>query len=275
MYSNSKKNDKNSGSSTMYLEATSKTHASAPGPRGAAHMHHCAMCSASKSCLPLLAERSEQHMTVPLVRGQRRVARNTLLCREGDQFHTLYIVRLGQFKILSRDPTGELRVVKFHMQGDVIGMDAIASGAFPNRAMALEDSEVCEVSYAQLRHAMFKDPPIADQLLRTMSKVMVDQHERSNLLSLASPEARFVSFLLSISKRYARLGYSSHAFRLPMSRSDIGSYLGTTVETVSRLISRLNAQDTVAIRGRLVELRNREALQEWLEAAGGGVRTDN
>jgi CRP/FNR family transcriptional regulator len=67
------------------------------------------------------------------------------------------------------------------------------------------------------------------------------------------------------------LGYSDRSFRLGMTRGDIGSYLGTTVESVSRVISRFNAQGAVSISGRTVELRNRAYLVSILRSKNNGI----
>ena len=225
----------------------------------------CAVCGADKCCIPNLFNSSDAHLFECVSTGKRRIARNATLCRENDKFNMLYVVRFGQFKVLRRDPTGVLRIVKFHMQGDLIGLDAISSGRHPAGVMALEDSEVCEISFVQLQRAMVGATQLFEQFLKTMSAALREQHERSTLLSLSSLDERFASFLLSLSAQYGARGYSSRSFRLAMSRSDIGSYLGTTVETVSRLIARFNAQHTVAINGRLVELHDRERLAALLE----------
>lgn len=255
------------------MESVSRTHTPYPafghGAVQALAHEACAVCGADKPCIPNLFNGTEAHLFECVSTGRRRIARNATLCRENDKFNMLYVVRFGQFKVLSRDPAAALRVVKFHMPGDLIGLDAISHGRYPSRVMALEDSEVCEISYVQLQRAMAGTANAFEQFVRTMSNALLEQHERSTLLSLSSLDERFASFLLSLSAKYGRRGYSIRSFRLAMSRSDIGSYLGTTVETVSRLIARFNAQHIVAINGRLVELHDRERLAALLEGDCG------
>ncbi len=228
---------------------------------------HCALCGAAKSCLPMLFHTGDAEILDTVLTGKRRVERNAVLCRENDRFDMLYVVRSGQFKVLSRDPGGTLHVVKFYMPGDIIGMEAIAAGVHVARVMALEDSEVCEISYRNVRQAMASAPQLGEQFLKIMSGALANNYERSCLLSMASLDERFAGFLLDLSNKYERRGYSSRSFRLSMTRSDIGSYLGTTVETVSRLIARFNTQHGVSISGRLVELHDREQLRAVLDGS--------
>lgn len=240
----------------------------APAHRDASH---CALCGAIKCCLPALFQSGDGNVFDTVISGKRRVERNTTLCREKDKFDMLYVVRFGQFKVLSRDPSGILHVVKFYMPGDVIGMDAIASGSHTVRVMALENSEVCEISYRHIKQAMASKPQLSERFLQIMSGVLASHYERSCMLSLPSLDERFASFLLDLSDKYERRGYSSHTFRLSMTRGDIGSYLGTTVETVSRLIARFNAQHGVSITGRLVELRDPQRLRALLAVEDGAL----
>lgn len=228
----------------------------------------CALCGAHKSCMPDLFHGSDAHAYESIISGKRRIERNANLCSENDKFMTLFIVRFGQFKVLSRDPSGILHVVKFYMPGDVIGMDAIATGVHKVRVMALESSEVCEIPYRYIKQAMAIAPKFGERFLKIMSTALADHYERSGLLSLPSLDERFASFLLDLSRKYERQGYSGRSFRLSMTRGDIGSYLGTTVETVSRLIARFNAQHGVSIVGRLVELRDRSQLIALLDGDG-------
>ncbi|WP_426196150.1 helix-turn-helix domain-containing protein [Massilia sp. DWR3-1-1] len=225
----------------------------------------CALCGARRACVPTLFQAIDSEVFDSVIYGKRRIDRNAILCTENDKFDMLYIVRFGQLKMLRRDPSGILHVVKFYMPGDIIGMDAIATGVHCVRVMALENSELCEVSYRHLKQAMADAPQFTERFVKTMSRALADDHERSCVLSLSNLDERFASFLLDLSNKYERQGYSGRSFRLSMTRGDIGSYLGTTVETVSRLIARFNAHHGVSITGRLVEVHDREQLLAVLD----------
>jgi CRP/FNR family transcriptional regulator len=216
--------------------------------------------------VPNLLSAQESLQFEQLVVGRRRVARHASLYHEHDRFDMLYAVRYGQFKLLSRDANGSQRVAQFCMPGDLVGLDAIATGRHNFRLMALENSEVCEIPFAGVTKMMASEPVIQRRFLQSMSLALNDQYGRSALLSLASLDERFASFLLQMGERYSRLGYSEKSFRLSMTRGDIGSYLGTTVESVSRLVSRFNAQGAVSITGRTVDLIDRDHLLSILSS---------
>lgn len=196
-----------------------------------------------------------------LVAGKRRIARRASLYRRHDRLDMLYVVRFGQFKLIVGDLIGDQRVAGFYMAGDLVGLDAIATGQHDFRLIALEDSEVFEIPFAAIVNMMAAEPAIQRQFLQAMSEALNNEYRRSFELASSSLDERFASFLLKLGEKYARLGYSENSFRLSMSRGDIGSYLGTSVECVSRLIARFNAQDAVSISGRMVELHDRPYLQ--------------
>ena len=207
---------------------------------------------------------ADLHNCEGLVVGRRRIARNASLYREGDRLGALFSVRFGQFKMMRQNSMGVLCVAEFYMAGDLIGFDGIATGRHNFRLAALEDSEVWEISYPAMLKTMAINPNIQHRLLQSMSAALNVLHDHSSVLSKPSLDARFAGFLLSLGAKNERLGYSGKSFRLGMSRGEIGTYLGTTLESVSRLISRFNAQNAVTIKGRTVEIHDSACLTALL-----------
>lgn len=235
----------------------------------------CHTCSASNVCLSGWFSRIATENINGVAVRRRRVARNTCLYREMDHLDTLFVVRFGQFKSIRHDSSGGDRVAHFYMAGDLIGLDAIANERHNFRLTALEDSEVCEFSYAAVKKMMATHPEFQQQFLRSMSIALNEECDHSSVLCRSSLDERFACFLLRTGDKYERLGYSNKSFRLSMTRSDIGSYLGTTVESVSRLIARFNAHYRVSIVGRTVDLYDREYLVSVLARDQPGASDRN
>jgi len=81
-------------------------------------------------------------------------------------------------------------------------------------------------------------------------------------LGSMSAEQRVAAFLVALSDRHRRLGYASTRFDVRMMRQEIASYLGLSVETVSRLFSRLQHDRVIEVRGREVQLKNVAGLRQ-------------
>lgn len=220
----------------------------------------CSCCHLRKLCIARNFNQRETLRFENMLTGKRRLSRHTSLYRRHDILSMLYVVRFGQLKLIGGDQHSEQRVAGFAMAGDLLGLDAIATGKHNFRVMALENSEVCEIPFAAFTSMMIGEPAVQRQFLETMSAALNDTYSRAFLLAKTSQDARFAGFLLTLGEKYARLGYSDGSYQLSMPRSDIGSYLGTSPESVSRMIARFNAQGAVSIQGRAVKVRDRAYL---------------
>jgi len=170
---------------------------------------------------------------------RRRVRRGQALYGVGDSMAALYVVHAGAVKTVTVSGDRLSQVTGFHLSGEVFGLDGIASGRHPGMAIALEDSEVFVLPLAKcLEWARG-----TEQGLRLLTRALACELERCRdvilMLGTMRAEQRLAAFLLDLSERYGRLGFSRSQFELRMSRQDIGSYLGLKIETVSRLVSRL------------------------------------
>ena len=99
------------------------------------------------------------------------------------------------------------------------------------------------------------------QFFKLMSREISSDQQLITLLSKHTADERLATFLLSISARNARRGLSAMRFRLPMSRLDIGNYLGLTVETVSRSIGRLQKQQIIEVSTKDIHIFDLTALE--------------
>jgi CRP/FNR family transcriptional regulator len=221
----------------------------------------CSLCSFNKLCLPQGLNDDDVARLDQIIARRRRVPRDEQLYTEGQPFDKLFAVRFGHFKTVQVSQRGEQQVGGFHMAGDLLGMEAIGTGQHTVCAVALEDSEVCEIPFARLQELVMQVPVLLQQFHRTMSREI--QREQSVMLFLSHmrAEQRLALFLLNLSGRYAQRGYSSTSFQLRMSREDIGGYLGLTVESVSRQLARLRADGLIALNNRDLRILDRSRLE--------------
>ncbi len=231
----------------------------APQPGGAAA---CSSCCLKGVCLPCDLRSSELNRFDQIATAKRRVARGASLYHNGDGFDSIYAVRSGAFKTVGVSRHGDEKVTGFHLPGELLGLEAISSGRHGYSAVALEDSEVCAIPFAQLEQLAMSMPALQHQLLRLLSGDISRDQGLMLLLGSMTAEQRLAAFLLSVSRRHQRLGYSANRFVLRMTREEIGNYLGLTLETISRLISRFQREGLVAVQQRDIELRDAGRLME-------------
>ena len=198
--------------------------------------------------------------------GKRRVRQGEWLFHSGTPFHYLYVVRAGMFKSIVLDADGREQVIGFHMTGDCLGLDGIESEVCQSNAVALEDSEVWEISFSRLEAQCRQDPCAQRLLHRLMSREIQRDYHMMLLLGSMTADERLAAFLVNLSQRMVARGYSATQFILRMSRREIGSYLGMTLETVSRAFSRFQREGLVRAALKSVELRDVERLRSMVGA---------
>lgn len=181
--------------------------------------------------------------------------------RIGQNFDTLYIVNSGFLKTIHIDEYGNEQVLSFPMKGDLLGIDGIHKQHYASEAVALSDCDMILIPYktftalgrthAELEHAMFS----------VMSREIVREQAMISMLSALSAEAKVARFLTNLGERFSTMGYSGRSFNLRMTRQEIGSYLGLTLETVSRTLSALNELGMISVDQREINLIDPSALK--------------
>ena len=203
-----------------------------------------------------------------MVSAKQTFKRGAYLYRAGEHFQSIYAVRTGFFKTATLLNDGREQVTGFHMMGEIIGMDAISTDTHPCDAIALEDSEICEIHFSQLEQLSRNIPTLQRHLHRILSREIVRDHGIMLLLGSMKAEERLAAFLLNLSQRFAARGYSSSSFNLRMTREEIGSYLGLKLETVSRTFSKFQKDGLINVQNKYIELRDLVALKAILGQQG-------
>ena len=192
----------------------------------------------------------------------------------GDGFTNLHVIHAGQFKTVNFTADGRGQVVGLHFKGDWLGFDGIASGTHGCDAVALDTGEVWTLRYSTLLEAC----SVVPALMRTVHAAMSGQitRECGSLLSLGTlpADARVANFINDWAESLAARDLRTDQITVHMSRAEIGNYLGMTLETVSRALSRLAHSGVISFdqKGRrdigipcLQTLRN--VIQDALSAA--------
>ncbi len=214
----------------------------------------CAPCSLRQLCLPAGIGAHELVQLDEVVRRRRPMRRGERLFRLGETLTSIFVARSGAFKTLSLSESGEERVIGFHLPGELMGLDALASGEHRCEAVALGSAEACEVPIDELSAVAAQLPALQQQLMRVIGQSIVRDHDHAEMLVRRHANERIALFLHGPGERLQGIGQSSTRFKLSMSREDIASYLGLAIETVSRGFTRLQDDGVIAVSGRHVEV---------------------
>ncbi len=221
-------------------------------------LHFCTTCAFSDACLSQGYDKSallDLHVLVehigPFHEGEH-------IFREGDHFNAIAAVRVGTVKTYVLDASGHQQVLGFHLPGEIIGLSAISQSRYPCNAVALDTVMLCRFSFPKMALLATRMPGLQAQLFRLLSE---DIGKAALLAGDFSADERMAAFLVALSRRYARRGFSATRLHLTMTRTDIANYLRLAPETVSRVLKRLQSEGLIRVDRRELELINPIAIE--------------
>lgn len=223
---------------------------------------NCQDCGFSQLCLPFSLNDTELNRLDDIIQRKKPLHKADMLFEAGQTQRCLYAIRTGSFKTFTLTEQGEQQITGFHLPGDIVGFDALSKQQHPSYAEALETAMVCEIPLPNLETLLDQLPRLRQQMMRLMSEDIQADQQMMLLLNRKTAEQKLATFLSQLAQRYASRGFSGSEFRLTMTRSDIGNYLGLTVETISRLLSKLDKEQLIQVNGKLISINDKTALSK-------------
>ncbi len=214
----------------------------------------CARCGFRRVCFP--ARSARDSASAPQRPGVRRrqFARGTTLFHAGDRLSAVYALRSGCVKNVVLTPGGEEQVTNFYLPGEVVGLGALADLRFHSSAIAAELTRCCEIPWAPLVQRMATSLELVTELIGLIARTAGSAQDFAVSAMRQSALRRVAGFLVAMRTRRCERGFEGQRFRLGLRRRDIASYLGLTLETVSRCFSELARRDLILVRARYIEL---------------------
>jgi CRP/FNR family transcriptional regulator len=225
----------------------------------------CSTCVIGKFCLPVGLTPEETKKVDLLVDEKSRIKKGELLYRQGDPLVSLYSIRFGSFKTQLLLKDGRSQIIGFHLPGELLGLDGIGNDRHQSESIAIEDSEVCIIHFSSFEALCRKIPHLQHHLHQIMSREITQDHRHLLTLGSLNSEEKLAYFFTYLSERLITRGLSASEFDLSMGREDIGDYLGLTIETVSRVLSKFSSEGILDVNSKHIRLLN---LKELYRLAG-------
>jgi len=239
------------------LHLRSKSAGSATNPFATA-AGCCKDCMSRDYCVGSQLSALSDSQPLPLLRHNHTLGYREHLFREGDAPEAIYVLKAGAVKLYLMSEDGGEQVVSFYMPGEVLGLDALGTDAHRSSAMVLERASFCVIPMASLDRV----PGCHQVLYKLLSMELVRDHHTIELITKKDAEAKIANFLVDLSRRFQSRGYSGSRFNLSMKRTEIGSYLGLAVETVSRILTRFQDEGLLQVQRRQISIVNFARLEK-------------
>ncbi|KRA20747.1 hypothetical protein ASD69_05420 [Lysobacter sp. Root604] len=181
--------------------------------------------------------------------------------RAGQARHALYLIHSGIFKTAVISEDGREKITGFRMRGDLLGLDSLDMPTHACDATALDTGEIWELPYAQLRDRM---PQFQERITALLAGEIRRDWNWMLVLGTLGADQRVITFLFDLASRLERQGFSPNHLQLRMTRAELGNFLSLTLETVTRVLSRLQARGLIAVAGREIHMLDRKGLRSIL-----------
>ncbi len=235
----------------------------------------CSNCNLHDLCLPHGVHADDLEKLELAVKGSTPIEKGKHIFRTEDHFESFYTIRTGSVKVYVINESGEEQIIGFYFPGEIIGFDGIEHHKHVSSAVALETTTFCSLPYDKINEICLQIPDLQNQMFRLMSREISNDNQWSSTINKRSAEERIASFLISLSSRFKKLGYSAKEYNLPMSRQEIGNYLGLTIETVSRLFSKFQRNGLVRINRKAIRLEDLPAIHAICEGFSEKPKDNN
>lgn len=224
--------------------------------------HACEARYLNATCIPAGMDAAQRQAFVSLISPPRRLAAGEYLFRTGDVFGHLYYIKVGAVKSVMLLHDGREQVMGFHLAGNTLGLDAIGSNMHPTDAVALQETWICTLPYQNLMQLAGYVTPVQHYVQRLLSLELNRDQSSMVLLGRIKAAERVAAFLIGLAQRYRSRGFSPSKLVVPMARADIGNYLGLTLETISRCLTRFKNAGLIAVDNRHLHILDPEGLKK-------------
>ncbi len=228
----------------------------------------CSHCSLQHLCLPYGLNSADTARLEILVDVGRPFVRGSTIFAQGDPLTAIYAVVRGSAKTAMVDADGLEQIMGFYYPGDLIGLDGMATKTHQCSASALEHTALCRIPFDQLDDLLGELSGLRRQVMRLMSQTISNDEQLLLTLGRKNSEARIATLVLSLSRRCEQRGMSASPIHLSMARADLANFLGMRVETVSRILRRLQEQRIIRVERTAVHILDEKALKS---ASGRGA----
>ena len=176
---------------------------------------------------------------------QKKYADKENIFLQNDPSKYLFNITEGNVKIYQLLDDGRIQIIGFLYPGDFFG--TYKNNKYNYSAEAIGDLKTCVFDQKILDKYMDQNLPLAKELINKTSYELTLAQDHMTVMGRLNAVEKIANFLLNISNQRKRIGWPSNPISLSMTRQDIADYLGLTIETVSREISKLKTSNIIKI----------------------------
>ncbi|KJS82308.1 MAG: hypothetical protein JM58_15290 [Peptococcaceae bacterium BICA1-8] len=191
--------------------------------------------------------------------------KNKIIFLEGDPGAAFYFIKSGKVKISKLSEAGREIIVHFLGAGDIFAEVTLfqKNAVYPATAEVIEDATVGIIRNKNLEKLVLDNPQMALELIRALTTKIVSIQERIRHLGANDAAERTIQVLLALSDGHGSKTKKGIELCVNITRQDLAAFVGTTRETTSRILSKLNQAGVIDISGKSIVITDFEGLKSW------------
>jgi CRP/FNR family transcriptional regulator, dissimilatory nitrate respiration regulator len=214
--------------------------------------------------IPLFSGLPIEHLEkISSIASTSKFDKGEMIFHEGDKGNGFYMVEKGKVKVFKLSFEGKEQILHIYGPGNTFGEVPVFEGKnFPASSMALEKSVILFLPRNKFVDLITKTPGLGMILLADLSKRLRDFTIQIENLSLKEVPARLAAYILTLSKEQQ----NEKQVTLPISKAQLANLIGTTPETVSRILKKMMSSSYIEVQTKTILINNLEGLLELSES---------
>lgn len=180
---------------------------------------------------------------------EREYKKNQVIFIEEETGQYMYIVKYGEVKVLQTTPDGRENILAIHGPGDTFGeLSLLDNETTPATVVAMEDCKIISISKQHFEAVLMKNAQVVESLLTILCRKLRDSWKTIQILKFNDAETRLKHVLMSLARVDGQWEADEVLISTKITHQDLAEIAGTSRETISRIISKLQTQKMLKIR---------------------------
>lgn len=196
---------------------------------------------------------------------ERKYKRNMIIFMEGDPGEAFYYIKSGKVKIYRTYEDGKEHILHIFGDGEVFGEATLFNNIpYPASAIVYEDSVIGIIKNRDLEKLMRENSEMSLKLIKILTKKLLFAQQKVRDLAFNDVFARTASQLVKLAADYGKKTDKGIRIEIQLSRQELADMVGTTRETVSRVISKFKKEKSITEEEDKIIILNEDKLKSWL-----------
>jgi len=194
----------------------------------------------------------------------RNYKKDMLIFLEGEPGEAFYFIKKGKVKVYRSYPDGREHIISILGEGDIFAEVTLFSNvSYPASASAYDDCVIGFVRNSDMEHLITETPSMALALIKVMSQKLIFAQQKIRDLTFADVFARTAAELIKLSEQYGEKQEAGTKITVEFTRQQLAELVGTTRETISRVISKFKKEKSICEDGNNIIITDIDKLMEW------------